>query len=171
MYFTKPPYVVGTHIINSVWMRELDKCCMSLSIKDITTRTRWSRILNLHLCNTGTSVLTSGPHYKAFGRHFIFLCMLHTSFLINWVFSESSANACLCWSNIQFRNEWTEESFCSCKAEDKSLNLSEPSKVKDILENLVTKLRPLADEDNFGLQTLFPLIGMCYISVLMVYTF
>lgn len=80
------------------------------------------------------------------------------------------ANAYLCWSTILFRNVLTEWSFCSHKAEDKTLNLSECSQVNDILENLVMKVRLLPDKDNFGLQISFLLvIGIPYISLFILY--
>lgn len=36
----------------------------------------------------------------------------------------------------------------------KTLNLSEPSKVKDSLENLVMEVRPSPDKDDFSPQTI-----------------
>ena len=61
----------------------------------------------------------------------------------------------VCWSTVLLRNVLKELSFHSHQAEDKTLNLSEPSKMNSILENLVIKLKPLIDKDNFGLQILF----------------
>ena len=47
--------------------------------------------------------------------------------------SESLAKACLCWSNIYFRKELPDWSFCFCKAQDKTWNLSDSGKVNAIL--------------------------------------
>lgn len=100
-----------------------------------------------------------------------FIVNQYVSFLVKQVFSESLANTLLCQNNIYFRNVLTDPSFCSCKAEDKTLNLSEPSKVNGVFENSVTKLRPLPVKDSFGLQASFLLvIGIPYISIMILYS-